>query len=368
MNAIARTIRTRIPLFSFTSRGFLSFLLVLGLLFVIFFLPDLLGLHAARGPVEESTVVPEVVNRIKSPLNEILDQLNQAGTRKPFQPSVREAANTAIQSSPAITWDVIRSEPVKQAIAQARTQIGEILQLVPAEKTFSRFALANYQLALDQLSSARDDRFRAVDALGYLRYLDRQVSERFSEEGVDGAALKRWSEVTLGDALKSGEQRIYRESGVTPFDPQFALNYINVKVPADGKPAPNAEFAPTSSITIEGSILFRGVKSIKVYHNRKFVKDLPVPRPSKHSNDPVVFFKTTIEAASGVFSFRVESEDGEVLIKEYSFYPQLLQVINRNPFGQYAIGRGHERTLAFDRKFLRSVSRPNSEQDGMVPF
>lgn len=368
MNAIARTIRTRIPLFSFSSRGFLFFLLVLGLLLAIFFLPDLLGLRASRARVETSDVTTESVSRTKSPLSAILDQVNQIGARKPFEPSIREAANETLRTSSVVTWDVIRSEPVKQAINRARTQVSEVMQLIPAEKTFSRFAMASYQLALEQISSARDDRFRATDALGYLRYLDREVTTQLNNEGVASEVFKRWSEVSLGEALKTGEERVYRESGVTPFDPQFALNHINVKVPADGQAQANTGFEPTSKITIEGSLYFRGTKSIKLYHNRRFVSDVPVPLPRKHSTERLGFFTTSVEAASGVFAFRVESDDGEVFIKEYSFYPRLLQLSARSTNGQYLLGRGRERTAAFDKTFLRSTSRPSTELDGMVPF
>lgn len=364
MNAIARTIRTRFPLVSFTTRGFLSFLLVVGLILLIIFLPEVTGIHVRRNVVEEQA--PQVAREL-SPLNEILEQLNEMSSRKPFAPSVKEEASQAIHAKGA-TWEVLRSDSVKAALLRTKNQVAQLIESVPAEKAHSRFALANYQLALEQISAGRDDRFSAAGALGYLRHLDEQVTESFRDDQIDGPLFRKWYEVSLGDALQTAENRRYREGEVTQFNPDLTLNRVRIQRVLPGTPVRANNFGNVPRIMIEGSVLFRGTKKLSLYHNQRFVQDIEIPRPRKRQADPHVFFVTETEGYEGTYSFRAESEDREVFIRSYKFFPKITALGDGPKQVEYKVGPTRQRLLKFDRYFFVGERRPDSSPEGLARF
>lgn len=366
MNTLARTIRTRVPLISFTSRSFWLFVVIVGFIILILFLPDIAGIHVRRNG-EVPLSVDDSPRSADSPLNEILAQISEIDKRKPFEPTVREAANEKLRTSD-ISWETIRSEPVKVALNTARSEAATILDKLPHEMDFSRFALANYIQGIEQLLAAREERFGAREALAYVRYLDREVTRRFNEESVDSEIFRDWEKVSLGDALRAAENRQYREESAPPFKPEFALNIVRVhRVPPSLKVKPS-DFNDWNQLSLEGSVVFRGIRRISVFHGKTFVKEIELPKPPKRGVAPFGYFSVNVDAVDGVFSFRIESDDEEVIIRRYVFYPRIATLVG-NPTGtDFMVGRGHDRVPGLDNYFLVGVSQPNSEVEGMVAF
>ncbi len=369
MSTLARTIRTRIPLISFTSKGLWIFLLVSGLIFLIIFLPDVAGIHVRRNVnlAPEDAVEQEPQPHTASPLDAILNQVNEMGERKPGAPTVRELANQVLRTG-AISWDTIKSEQVKAALTKARTECSEILGAISEEEPFSRFAMANYIQGLDLLINARDDRFNARQALEYVRYLDREVSRRFNEEDVDYQIYKKWDKVSLGDALKIAENRPYREEAAIPFNPEFLLNLVTVhRIPPPSRPG-QINFTDRTQLQIEGSIVHRGIRKVSLFHNNKFLQDLDIPRPPKRGNSPYVYFSTIVEPIDGVFMFRIESDDEEVMIRRYNFYPRIIRLSDNKQANDFQAGRTRDRISRLDQYFLLNVTKPEEGPEGMVAF
>jgi hypothetical protein len=343
-------------------------------LLVIYFLPDIAGIHARRiTPATPLITLPSIERAAprsesdQSPLGAIIRELDQNAQSRKDGKEIRETANAEIRSQ-RITWDVVRSEPVRLALARARSGVAEIIEKIPAEKEFSRIALAHYQLALDQFIGSRDDRFSAEQGLAYIRHLDREVSLRMQEEGAPREVLKLWRQVSIGDALKTGEDRVFRNSVVSPFNPEFNLNYITVSFPPVSQKSQDPSFSWSTKITIQGTVVSRGTKSIKVYHNNRFYQNLEVPKPPKHSPQNWGIFSFEAPMVTGVYTFVIENDDGEKVSKIYSFYPRLLKRVPFNTQGSYWLGRQGTKTPDFDRFFKLRETLVDDNTDGMVPF
>ena len=367
MNAIAKTIRTRIPLISFTTRGFFSLLFFVALVLLVIYLPDITGIHVRRNITDVATPSVQAKRGDGNPLDQILQQVNEMTEVKPFEPSLREAANEKLRNN-VISWDLIRSEEVRAAVTKARTQVGELIDVVPEEKSFSRIALANYQLALEQLQAGRDDRLNARDTLAYIRHLDHQVTERFSEEQVSSGLFSRWSKISLGDALQVAQNRPFREDSVIPFDPQLQVNRVTINIKPRNVESRVLGFQPLSSLTIEGSVLFRGVKTVDLYRNNQLLESVKIPKPQKRSTDPYVYFSVKTESVQGVYSFHARSDDDELYAKHYQFYPKINRLAERPGQNAFVVGRARERVATFDRFFVVGESRPASQIDGLEAF
>jgi hypothetical protein len=121
-------------------------------------------------------------------------------------------------------------------------------------------------------------------------------------------------------------------------------------------------------LRLEGSILHRGVSKLMLYHNNKYLMDIKVPLPHKRSQDPFVFFSASVVPVSGVFTFRVESDDRELYAKHYQFLPRIQRFSERAGQLDIRLGQTRVKVPDLDRYFAIGESKPNSETDGMVRF
>lgn len=392
MVALVRSIRSRIPLFSFTSRSLLVLVGLLGLIAVLFFVPNVAQYHASRAKEAVTSAVEEVgdfteqgtaeivsnrAQRQASPLDAVFDLLEQheaargAGVQRTSanRDDTRERAAEAIDGK-VITWEVIRSEPVRDALAKAKTECNEILASLAERYTASRLALINYVAAMDQVNRGSEDNLSPAESLRYLRQLDREVTTQFVREGVPRPIYQRWVKVTLGETLRGAQASDYRESSLPRYNPHFSISWVSIHYVPPARRVKLRPFTDVSSVRIGGFLESAETQKVKVYHNGKFSQDLKLSQARTEAGGAQPRkFSVNLAPSTGIWTFVSESQTGDKFMKSYNFYPRIQSVYPaaRNNL-RIDLGNQGKKIEALDRAFLVRASSTGARTNGLATF
>lgn len=362
-------------LFIMQNKNLVMALLVLTMIVLLLFLPEIFGLKKTATRFTLGTTIQQLVGKIgnsfsgsdtrerpllseeytsdeglyKSPLEEILANFD-----------ILSGRNSSSQNVQKPLMDFSPGSETVISLGNSADLASNIAGRLGGEYRESRYALVDYAAGVRYVLGDGQNLFEPEQIFEYLSGLARGVDLAFGTENVPGNYQEMWDETRdvlpfqSTDALKgsivSGKKR----------RAQLILGEIFVQQP------PKSDFSRNPADPAYARIDFyvRGddIKKVALLRNGRYVKDLPV----QVEVDEYGFRLMHIYQmdARGKYTFRVYDGSGPILEKKYEFYSKANNFAwDAKDFGRFKIPFGDGRVdRRMDRYFLVGGSGAGSSE------
>jgi hypothetical protein len=262
-----------------------------------------------------------------NPLDEVSAMLNpsyldEAKAKKALSvvPKVDPKGKEAIGT---LSWDTLRDGPSVEAIRQAEQDAIQMSRQIPREAAGSRFALLNFASSLRVIRTGGEKVMQPVDAVRYVDFTRLGVVRAMEREGVDRGFYNRFVTISLGPVLDA--QRGVGIADVPKvFSPILAITRVSVfrqptrRRNTDGKP-------PRVLVSFGGYTIGREVKQIEVYRNGVRLARVLPRRADSAGVREFSYNRRNQRDGRGVFTLRITDQLGQVVERNYAFYPRARQ-------------------------------------------
>lgn len=389
----------------------LATLVVLGVVFALFFIPEIIGYQKSRervgqrfqpqisdeGSAAENTVVqlPDINPTTakssevrESPLAVISRMMEEgraalrlptANTETTADPEAvakcvaaminetpEKKAEKVLSESP-LTFDRLKSPDAKFLLTKARNDAMTLLSTIPKTSTDTRYALYGYVSALAAVLGNPEEFGEASEAIAYVERMDQTVTRAMFRERIDRADYMKWVAISLGDELKVTRSARTKSQYKMPFNPRFTISTLEVRQPA-GMGGAFDEKAPVY-VNFEGFVLGKDVTKFEIYHDDKLVSDALPLDPDALTNRRA--FSYMLGEGRGVYKFKLADQQGNEFVRTYSFYPKARAYPWKADTGLYTLpfkNDGERIDMRLDRTFRFSDNGQGGSNSGIGTF
>lgn len=317
----------RIQVVNVSTKGLVFALLAAITIVALFLIPDFIGTgrRASSTRTARVSAVPAPVQERHSPLQQLLEEVEAgAYSRKAGQAEAVRSAEGTQQAKPLLneataTWDSIRSDPSREAIAHARDVAKQMQQEPRASDQRVKYALADFVNGVNFVLGDAEKTMSPREALRYLRRLDLAVAGSLRANHGSRSLYLRWADVSLAPALGALATDEAKRQATPAFDPHLQLTYVEiVGTPYTGR---DGKEHFHTLLAIEGELdASDEITKLSMYRNGRHVTDIPILEKDGGSRRA---FNALHGDASGTIALRVYEKNGAFYERTYNFFPRV---------------------------------------------
>ena len=230
------------------------------------------------------------------------------------QPQPREDDALDFVPREQVTWSQIQSKKSRRILEGSASRASALARDLPEDKVNARYALQNLAGGIARILGDASKSMSAKEAVYYLEHLDLEVTRAFLKDDVSRADFTSWGEVSLTPILGRSRSERFKKAARPPFDPPAQLFYVEVMRPAARR---YEQEAPPVYVQFRGVVEGKDVKRAKLFHDGLFVRDLVLHADAQRKDR--FEFGLHQGDARGVYAVKFEDKEGNESVRQYRF-------------------------------------------------